>query len=36
MSHGRDQQPHLTYDEQGESFVRHFCSKFQKEKKRRV
>ncbi len=29
MSHGRDQQPHLTYDGQGECFVRHFCSKFQ-------
>ncbi len=29
MSQGRDQQPHLTYDGQGVSFVRHFCSKFQ-------
>ena len=29
MSHERDQQPHLTYDGQGECFVRHFCSKFQ-------
>jgi len=29
MSHGRDQQPHLTYDGQGFGFVRHICSQFQ-------